>query len=504
MRIAAIDVGSNSIHLVVVETDGTGGHRVLAREKAMVRLARGEAKSGRIGGEAFNAGLEALAKMRGIIESFECETVMACGTAALRNASNAGDFIQGAAKLGILIRLISGEEEARLIHQAVSHAIPFPDEPVVLVDIGGGSTELTWVCLGDIQASISIPWGLQRLADAAATADLPTAKDLKSVNAIIRKALKKARKGLPKNLPKARLVLGTSGTLEDLGRGSSGAYIFTAAQLRLFRQKLWRTNAKGRVDKLGVDPKRAEVLHVGASWASGLLEWVGANEVRVLPVGLREGMIWEALKHGGVAIPPLSERRRASVEQLAARLDPDPGHSLHVQRLADQLFVALSPHFDLGDPEREWLAYAARLHDVGFSISEKGHHKHGAYLIRNAGLQGFWPEEIEILSQVVRHHRGKAPDALKHEAFHQLEPWHRNVVEKLSALLRAADALDRRRRQAVRGIRAENGGEQLHLVLEAAGELKAELEALEEKGKLLFRMLEVPVEIRVETGSPKD
>ncbi len=503
MRIAAIDVGSNSLHLVVVETDGMGGHHVLAREKAMVRLARGEAKSGRISAEAFAAGLETLARMKGVIDSLECETVMACGTAALRNASNAPEFLAEAARIGIPIRIISGEEEARLIHQAVSHAIPFPDEPVVLVDIGGGSTELTWVGEGSVLASISIPWGLQRLADAAATADPPTAKDLKNVNGLMRKALKKARKGLPKHLPGGRLVLGTSGTLEDLGRGASGSYIFSAEQLRPFRQKLWRTNAKGRVERLGVDPKRAEVLHVGASWASALLDWVGAREVRVLPVGLREGMIWEALKHGGVAIPPLAERRRISVEQLAARLDPDPGHSLHVQRLADQLFVALSPYFELGDPEREWLSYAARLHDVGFSLSEKGHHKHGAYLIRNASLKGFWPEEVDIISQVVRHHRGKAPDPAKHEAFRQLEPWHRNVVEKLCAILRAADALDRRRRQAVRGIRAEVEGDRLILWLEAAGDLKPESEALEEKGDLLFRLLEAPVEIRAESGGSR-
>ena len=490
MRIAAIDVGSNSIHLVVVESDGNGGHHVLAREKAMVRLARGGAKSGCIGGEAFAAGLEVLEKMKGIIDSFECETVMACGTAALRDAANAADFVAEVAKFGIPIRVISGEEEARLIHQAVSHAIPFPEEPVVLMDIGGGSTEMTWVTMGRIEASISIPWGLQRLADASATADLPTAKDLKLVNALIRKALKKARKRLPKNLSKARLVLGTSGTLEDLGRGASGAYIFTAEQLWPFRQRLWRNNSKSRMEKLGVDPARGGASRGRPGFS--LAGLVGAAEVRVLPVGLREGMIWEALKHGGVAIPPLSERRRASVEQLASRLDPDPGHSIHVQRLSDQLFLALRPHFELGDPEREWLSYAARLHDVGFSISEKGHHKHGAYLIRNAALQGFWPEEIEILSQVVRHHRGKAPDPIKHEAFLQLEPWHRNVVEKLSAILRVADALDRRRRQSVHSVRVENGGEELCLVLEAAGDLRAELEAVEDKGKMLFECWKCP------------
>lgn len=497
MRIAAVDVGSNSIHMVVVEADPMGGQRVLAREKAMVRLARGEARSGEIGPEAFQAGLEALTQMSKIIQGFACETVMACGTAALRDAKNAQAFVLEAEKLGIPIQVISGEEEARLIHQAVSHAIPFPQEPVALVDIGGGSTELTWVQGGRVEASISLPWGLQRLADAAATSDPPSAHDLKRLRKSIRRILKQARKALPAELPEPTLVLGTSGTLEDLARGAGGGYFCDEAQLRAFALRLWRTDAQGRVDRLGVDPKRAEVLHVGAIWALSILEWLGALRLRHLPVGLREGMVWEALKHGGAAIPPLADRRRASIEQLAARLDPDPGHSRHVVRLSDQLFVALQPHFELGDTERQWLASAARLHDIGFSISEKGHHKHGEYLVRNATLPGFWPEEVDLLAQVVRFHRGKDPDPAKHEAFRALAPWHREVVRKLAAILRAADALDRRRRQTVQGLSVEVEEEVLRVRLKASGDLDPEIDAFREKGALLGALLDRRVEITV-------
>lgn len=497
MRIAAVDVGSNSIHMVVVEADPMGGQRVLAREKAMVRLARGEAKSGEIGPEAFQAGLEALTQMAKVIQGFGCETVMACGTAALRDAKNAQAFVLQAEQLGIPIQVISGEEEARLIHQAVSHAIPFPQEPVALVDIGGGSTELTWVRGGRVEASISLPWGLQRLADAAATSDPPSAHDLKRLRRFIRKILKKARKRLPEDLPETGLALGTSGTLEDLARGAGGGYLCDQAQLRSFALRLWRTDAQGRVDRLGVDPKRAEVLHVGAIWALSLLEWLGAPRFRHLPVGLREGMVWEALKHGGAAIPPLADRRKASIEHLAARLDPDPGHSRQVMRLADQLFLALQPHFELGDTERHWLAFAARLHDIGFSISEKGHHKHSEYLVRNAALPGFWPEEVDLISQVVRYHRGKTPDPAKHEAFRALAPWHREVVRKLAAILRAADALDRRRRQAVHGLSAAVDDGILRLCLEAAGDVEPEIEAVREKGALLGSLLDRRVEVTV-------
>ena len=497
MRIAAVDVGSNSIHMVVVEADPMGSQHVLARDKAMVRLAQGEARSGEIGPEAFRAGLDALAQMAKTIRDFGCETLMACGTAALRDANNSQAFVLEAEKLGIPIQVISGEEEARLIHQAVSHAIPFPPEPVALVDIGGGSTELTWVQGGRVAASISLPWGLQRLADAAQTANPPTGHDLKRLRKMIRRILKKARKDLPSELPEPTLILGTSGTLEDLARGAAAGQAFSVAQLRDFALKLWRADAQQRVEGLSVDPKRAEVLHVGAIWALSLMEWLGGASLRHLPVGLREGMVWEALKHGGAAIPPLADRRKASIQQLAARLDPDPGHSHHVARLADELFTSLQPHFELGDTERQWLAFAARLHDIGFSISEKGHHKHGEYLIRNATLPGFWPEEVELLAQVVRFHRGKPPHHAKHEAFRALAPWHRQVVRKLAAILRGADALDRRRKQVVRHLALEVDDERLNLILDAAGEVDPEMDAFLDKGALLGTLLDRRIEVTV-------
>jgi exopolyphosphatase / guanosine-5'-triphosphate,3'-diphosphate pyrophosphatase len=499
MRIAAVDVGSNSIHLMVVETDAVGNQRVLAREKHMVRLAQGLARTGEISREAFQAGLECLALMAEVIQSLQCDTVLACGTAALREASNAPHFIREAQALGIPIRVISGEEEASLIYLAVSRAIPFPDVPAVLLDIGGGSTELTWLVAGRAVATLSIPWGIQRLADALPTSNPPTAEDLVRVRKFLRKVLKKAARALPEDLPQPQDVLATSGTLLDLAAGAAGGGEFDLDQLVRFKRRLWKTSSQARIADLGVDPKRAEVLHVGASWVAALLRWLGASHVRTLPVGLREGMVWQALARGGMALPVLGERRRGSVDALAAKLDPDPGHSRHVAYLADQLFTDLMPEFELGDPERELLGYAARLHDIGLSLSEKGHHKHGAYLVTNAKLAGFWPAEMDVVSQVVRYHRGKAPTEA-HEAFAALKPWSKHVVEKLAAILRVADALDRTRRQSVLQVRLLPDGEDYLLDITGAGDLKPELESLKDKGRLLFRLL--GRDVRVATREP--
>ena len=496
MRIAAVDVGSNSIHLVVVETDAMGNQRVLAREKHMVRLARGLLKTGAIGPEAFQAGLESLALMAEVVRGLQCDTVLACGTAALREASNAALFIREAAQLGITIRVISGEEEASLIYLAVSRAIPFPDVPTVLLDIGGGSTEMTWLVAGRAVATLSVPWGIQRLADAVPTANPPTAQDYARVGKFLRKVLRKAAKSRPAELPCPELVLATSGTLMDLASACGGQGSFDLEQLLRFKRKLWKTSSQARVTDLGVDPKRADVLHVGASWVADLLKWLGASTVRCLPVGLREGMVWQALARGGMALPVLGDRRKASVEALAAKLDPDPGHSRHVAYLADQLFTDLMPEFELGDPERELLGYASRLHDIGLSLSEKGHHKHGAYLVTNAKLAGFWPAETEAISQIVRYHRGKPP-SLTHEAFAHLKPWTQHVVEKLAAIIRIADALDRTRRQSVRKVRMTAEGDELTLLITGTGDLKPELESLKDKGRLLFRLLDREVKVVV-------
>ncbi|HTL98078.1 MAG TPA: Ppx/GppA phosphatase family protein [Holophagaceae bacterium] len=499
MRIAALDIGSNSIHLVVVEAAGLESFRVLAREKAMVGLAQGLAVSGRISDEAFAAGMKALQRMKAALDGFACDRVMAFGTATLRDAANAADFLAGAKQLGLEVQVISGEEEARLIHLAVAQAYPFPKGVVALVDIGGASTELTWVENGRVLASCSVPWGLQRLADAFPVPDPPKAKDYERVRRALRGLLKEAARQLPKRLPEATWIFGTSGTLEDLAKAAAGSDIAAKGQVRALRVALWEVTARRRCARLStVPPRRAAILHIGALWAELLMGWTGADAMRHLPVGLREGMVWEALRHGGELLPPLRERRWSSVEALAARIDPDPAHSAHVQGLADRLFVDLQPAFELGELEREWLACAARLHDVGFALAEKDHHKHGAYMIQHGDLKGFWPEELAVIAQVVRHHRGKAPDPAKHEAFAALPPWHQAAVRKLTAILRVADALDRRRDQRVGAARLRLAKEGAVLTVQdrGLGDLGPEREAVADKGRLLEKLLDRPLRLR--------
>ena len=493
MRIAVIDIGSNAIRTEVVEADAVGNQRVLARETTLMPFARGVARTGEIAPQAFQEGLEALALTAQVIQGFRCDTVMACGTEALRTASNAPLFIQETARMGINIRVISRDNEARLLFQTAKRAVPISDKPMVLLNLGESNTRLTWIQGEMAVANTTLPWGFQSLADNMPTADPPTPEDLKHLNKFLRKGIKKACKGLPEGLPKAEIILGTSETLRELALGCGGDPAFTRKQLLHFKRDLWRVGAQGRIHGHGVSPSQAEVSHVAASLILGIMNWLDIQEGQCLPVGLREGLLWEVLELGGQEKPGLPECRMASVEALAADQDPDPAHSRQVMRLADLLFLDLLPILGLGDLEQELLRHAARLHDIGLSSADKEHHKHGACLIQNAHLAGFGQAEATILAQVVRFHRGKDPDPLRHEGFAQLEPWHRSMVEKLTAILRVADALDRRRRQSIQTVRIRLDGDEALFVIQGSGDLRPELERLQEKGLMLFRLLDRPV-----------
>lgn len=499
MHIALIDIGFDAIQLGVFEADALGNQRTLAREQAQVSLGQGVLRTGGIDVEVFQSGLEALAWMAELLRRFPGSPPMVCGGAALRRAANGSHFVEESARLGLPIQVISGEEEARLLYEAVRHAFPLPLEPTVLISVEGGSTVLTWLAGELLLASISLPWGPLNLAEALPTADPPTAQDLKRVRRCLRKILKKASRLLPDPLPKAIKALGTQGWLQDLMTLGDSETVLESERLRCLHRKLWRMDTAARGVRFGVDPRHAAMLPVGASWVLALLDWLEVQEVQALPVGRREGLLRTALQRGGATDPPAFERQRESVETLATRLDPDPSHSRHVGCLADQLFGDLQASLDLGDEERELLGWAARLHDIGLSIAGKDHHKLGAGLVQTAVLAGFRPKEVELLAQLVRFHRGRAPSQERHEDFARLAPWHRSIVEKLAALLRAADALDRGHRQAVQAVRVRVELEACQLQVQGSGNLQPELEALQEKGALLFRLLDRPVRIQVST-----
>lgn len=450
-RLAAIDIGSNSIHMLVVERGGpgaTGGYRVLARERDMVRLGKSALADGALSDKAMRKGLEALLKMTTLARLKGAGEIVAVATSAVREAANGGEFLaQVSALTGLAVRVLSGDEEGTLIFRAVQHAVDLSQGTVVLADVGGGSTEWCVARKGDLRSVQSVRLGSLRCA-AMLEGDPPAARSTERLRRGVREAL--ARLKTPKRVDRFVATSGTAaccGDLADLLAGRErGAMIGGLRELRVRDLNsvvagLQTLTLKEIAALPPVGAPRAGSILAGAILLQELAGKAGVDRLFLCDRALREGLVLEALGAPTPEDPAASEVRRRQVLDLASRA---PGMLVHAQQVAHlsvRLFDLVAPVHNLGAREREWLEFAALLHDIGHSIHFERHHKHSHYLITTADLDGFDRREIEIIAEVARYHRG-APPRLRHPSFAALRPWQQRTVEKLTALLRVANALD--------------------------------------------------------------
>ncbi len=448
-RIAAIDIGSNSIHMIVVEGDGAGGYRVLARERDMARLGKSALGRGVLSPRAMRRGLEALLKMSTLARLKGARRVLAVATSAVREAANGDAFLaQVKALTDIDVRKLSGAEEGELIFRAVRHAVDLGRGTAVMVDVGGGSTEWCVARGGRLRAVRSLKLGSLRLAGSL-TGDPPAAAELERLRRTVRAAIARLRR--PARVELFVATSGTAGCCGDLvdhfARRPDRA---AAGGLRELRRRdleelvtRLRSLAKREIAALPpVGPLRAESILAGAVLLEELARHAGVDRIHLCDRALREGLVLEALGHPGPQSESVENARRRQVTALAQRAPTMVEHAQQVARLAIRLFDLTAPLHGLGEREREWLEHAALLHDVGYSIHFQRHHKHSLYLIATAGLDAFDPREIEIVAHVARYHRGARPRASQ-ESFGALSGWQQRVIERLAALLRVANALDR-------------------------------------------------------------
>lgn len=448
-RLAAIDIGSNSIHMLVVESDGSGGYRVLARERAMVRLGKSALSRGALSAAAIRRGLETLLKMTTLARLKGARQLVAVATSAVREAANGDEFLsQVRAITGLDVRKLSGLEEGALIFRAVRHAVDLGRGWSVVVDVGGGSTEWCVARAGRLRSLKSVPLGSLRLA-ARLAGDPPAPAALAKLRRAVRDEIAALR------APAATaLLVATSGTaaccgdLADLfaGRERRGA---TGGLRELRRRELAevisRLSLLRRREIAALPPvgaPRAGSILAGALLLDELARHAGVDRLHLCDRALREGLVLEALGHADPAEAGGGDVRRRQVLALAQRAPGGLEHAQQVARLALRLFDLTAPVHGLGEREREWLEHAALLHDIGSSIHFEGHHKHSQYLILSADLDAFDRREIEIVAHVARYHRG-APPRRRHDSFAALEAWQQHRIEALAALLRVANALDR-------------------------------------------------------------
>lgn len=515
MQLAAIDIGTNSVHMIVVRVRPDLSFEVVDREKEMVRLGAGGLEGGRLSQTAMANALQTLAKFRRLAESRGVDEIIATATSAVRESKNGGDFIADVQRTtGIRVRVISGSEEARLIHLAAAYAAGIGSRIGVVIDIGGGSVEVTQGTAARMQFGKSFKLGVIRLADKYIRTDPLSRRDERRMTKAIRREARDSLRRIRKT--GFERVIGTSGTILTLGelargqRASDGVRNLrvTAKALRRLRRQLTGTTLIDRLKMPGLDPKRADLAVAGAVVLDTLLEELGATEFTLCDYALREGLILDYIKRNRAHIQQVErypDVRRRSVFELGERCNYLADHSRQVARLALQLFDQTASQHGLGANEREWLEYAALLHDIGIHISYERHHKHSYYLIKNGGLRGFEPREIEIIALIARYHRQRPPRK-SHVGFSTLARDERDTVRMLGAILRLAEGLERSHSQVISRVLVETAskrGKPWKIDVRTTGDAELELWAADRHAAVLAELIGHPITFDVRPASGK-
>jgi exopolyphosphatase / guanosine-5'-triphosphate,3'-diphosphate pyrophosphatase len=514
MRIAAIDIGTNSVHMIVVRVRPDLSFEVTDREKAMVRLGAGGLDGRALTPEAMIAALQALSKFKRIADSHQVDEIVAVATSATREARNGGEFLARLERdTGIRPRVISGAEEARLIHQAAVYGVDVGGGRAVVIDIGGGSVEITLGTASSLQLARSFKIGAIRLTERFVRSDpLAERDERKIVKHVLSEIDRYCEQILAAGFDR---VIGTSGTILSIGavaatatRGASPAELrnlhVAVKQIRRVRKQVTQLDLEQRLAIPGLDPRRADLVVVGAVLLDTIVRRLGAEELTLCDLALREGLVLDYIRrnrHQIAQIDSIPDVRRRSTLELAERCSYYAEHSNQVVRLALALFDQTRAMHGLTDREREWLEYASLMHDIGGHISFSGHHKHSYYLIKNGDLRGFHPDEIEVMALVARYHRRGTPKR-SHPQYAQLPATLRRTVRTLASILRVAESLDRSHGQPVSGLEVHDRGEDVVIQLHSGGDAELEVWATARHLEPFEQVVGKPVRLEVARAEP--
>ncbi len=490
-RVCIVDIGTNSIHSIIVDAYPNGTYTVLDKIKEMVRLGDGGFAEQALTEDAIERALRALQRVRLLADGWHVTEHLAFGTSAIREATNGGVLVQRAKKeAGITIRTIPGSLEAELIYKGVRRAVDMPD-PVMVVDIGGGSTEFIVGTDKEVYFAQSLKVGAARVTEQFVTTDPVNSEEFRAIRAHYREMLApvfRAAKAYD-----VHELVGSSGTMECIaevhvnyaGDGSRSIYqqALDGQAIRDVTKRIMSSSIEERKQMPGIDKKRLHQVVAGATLIDVLLKDLVIERLRLSPNALREGMVDYFIKNNYERLEqlaPYAGVRRRGIYELGFKFDWDREHAEQVARLSLKLFDELSEWHQLGEQHRELLEYGALLHDIGYHISRRKHHKHSRYLIENADLNGFQPEEIDIIANIARYHR-KALPKRKHKPFMKLSGVNRAIVRRTASLVRLAEALDRSHFQNVESISVEVvGSDTVYLHLRTSTDPQLELWAVEQ------------------------
>jgi len=472
--LAAIDMGTNSIHMVVVRIiPELPAFMIIEREKDTVRLGDRDPDTHNLKPEVMQRAISTLHRCREVAKSLNAEQIIAVATSAVREAPNGRDFLkQVEAETGLVVDLISGQEEARRIYLGVLSGMEFNNQPHIIIDIGGGSTELILGDSHEPRSLSSTKVGAVRLSAEFITTDPISNSEFYYLQAYIRVMLERAVDDLKANLKpgESPRLVGTSGTIETLAmihaREKYGmipnplnGYQFSLKDLREIVNRLRKMNNSERATIPGMSDRRSEIILAGALILQEAISLLGLESITICERSLREGVIVDWMLTHGLIEDRLRYQgsvRERSVFKTAQKYRVDLVHSQKVAELALSIFEQTQGKLhNWGELEKELLWAAAILHNCGHYISHSSHHKHSYYLIRYSELLGYTESEIELIANLARYHRKSAPKK-KHENYRNLPTKeYRQMVSQLSAFLRISVALDRRQIGAIGRLQCE-------------------------------------------------
>lgn len=506
---AAIDLGTNSFHLLVARVQPDGSFDLLTKDKEVVRLGSGAGELRTITPDAVERGIEALHRFRRVADSYGA-TIDAVGTSALREATNRDEFVRRArAETGITIDVVSGSEEARLIHLGVIQTLPVFDERILVVDIGGGSTELVVGRGTDIALARSLKLGAIRLTDRFFPKGKVKVKAVTECRRYVRSFLAPAVADVRPYLP--FLAVGSSGTILNLARMIAAAEgrdpdavnsgdTFARAELAdIVAELLSHRTATRRARVPGLDERRSDIIAAGAVLLEEIVDLLDIDDLMVSDAALREGVLLDraAQRDSPIVARRLGDIRRRSVLRMAAAFHEDTYHIHQSTELALQLFDEIGPEHGLDEADRQLLEAAGLLHNVGLFVSHAAHHRHSHYVIRNTDqLDGFTDHEIELVALIARYHRKSHPKP-GHREFQALDDADQRKVRLLAGMLRLAIALDRSRSGVVRHLEVRHLDDEIVVALRHDPDADVSLEkyAAEDRVSLLATAFDRPIRL---------
>ena len=502
-RLAAIDIGTNSIRSIVIEPMAAGKYRILDDEKVLVRLGEGLNKTGSIAPAAWERAMEALSRQKKIIDGYQVSSIEAVATSAVRKAANGADFVQAIkSRIGLEVVVISGEEEAELAALSAFHNFDLEGVRHLIFDIGGGSLELITALGTHVEDILSLELGAVFLTENFLKNDPVSQAEHQKLRKYVKKTLKTSYAGERTGM---QCLVGSGGTITSIAAmvtasrrerydSVHGCEILRSEVVHLLAMLL-RKSDKERRSIPGLNPERSDIIIAGVSAVDELMEFFQVNVLKVNERGIREGLILRGLRRQSL-LPedrPLRSWRDSALE-FARSCHFDEEHSLHVAKLALQIFQALTARFGLADQESRLLEAAALMHDVGYFINYSSHHKHSYHLIRHADLFGFTPRERELIANIARYHRKSVPKS-KHDQFVRLSEGDRVLVSRLGGILRLCDGLDRRRNSVVEGVDCSLSPGTLRVKLVGHDDMSVEVFGAKAKSDLIQSAFNLKVEI---------